>query len=111
MSYDISLHLTVDTGGPQPHEAGFDVGNYTSNVARMWNRALGYRLADLHDRIAGDALRDLQRAVAAMEADPDVYRRMEPSNGWGDYEGALACLTRLRNQCATVPKARIYISH
>ncbi|MFE9372275.1 hypothetical protein ACFYM2_21245 [Streptomyces sp. NPDC006711] len=111
MSYDISLYMTVDTGGPEPAEfRPADIGNYTSNVSPMWTKALGHRLADLADAYAGDSFPALQRAVAAMEAEPDEYRAMNPKNGWGDYDGALNYLRALRDACAAYPKARIYIS-
>lgn len=110
MSYDISLRLSIDTGGPEPHDLELvDVGNYTSNVARMWSDALGHRLADFHDRTGGDCLDALNAAVDKLTADPARYRAMEPSNGWGDYDGALAYLTRLRDACAAHPKATIHI--
>jgi len=112
VSYDISLHLDIDTGGPEPVDYCVDdIGNYTSNVAGMWTEALGYRLADLNDKTAEDYAEDLKRAVIAMEADPVKYELMEPANGWGDYEGALAYLRRLRNACLAHPKAQIRISH
>ncbi|MFE4857323.1 hypothetical protein [Streptomyces sp. NPDC056670] len=110
MSYDISLRVTVDVGGPEPAEfCPADIGNYTSNVSPLWSEALGRRLADLKDANAGDSLPALKRAVAAMEADPDKYRPMNPKNGWGDYEGALQYLRELRNACTAYPNATIHI--
>ena len=45
-----------------------------------------------------------------MEADPETYRAMNPPNGWGDYEGALAYLRRLAEACATHSKCTINVS-
>lgn len=112
MSYDIALYVTVDTGGPEPHEfCPADIGNYTANVSGMWAEALGYRLAELKDETAGDYVDDLIRAVADMEANPVKCEAMNPANGWGDYDGALDYLRRLRDACAAHTKATIYISH
>jgi hypothetical protein len=112
MSYDISLYLDVDTGGPEPLTVCVaDIGNYTVNVARMWTEALGHSLGDLKDQPAGASLPALRLAVDQMLARPDYYRAMEPSNGWGDYEGALAYLTALRDACLVHPKAVIRIWH
>lgn len=112
MSYDISLYIQVDTGGPEPIEYCVDdVGNYTSNVSRMWTDALGHRLADLKGKTAGDCADGLKRAVADMEARPDHYRAMDPPNGWGCYEGALSYLRSLLVACLAHPKAEIHISH
>jgi hypothetical protein len=112
VSYDISLYLNVDTGGAEPLEVCVaEVGNYTSNVARMWGDALGHSLGDLKDKNAGDSLPALTAAVDRMLANPDHYRAMEPSNGWGDYDGALSYLRGLRDACLVHPKAVIHISH
>ncbi|MDR3080970.1 MAG: hypothetical protein LBV60_08580 [Streptomyces sp.] len=110
MSYDISLRMTVDVGDPEPVEfCPADIGNYTSNCHPMWTDALGHSLSDLKNANAGDSLPALQKAVAAMEADPARYRAMNPKNGWGNYEGALDYLRELRNACAAFPDATIHI--
>lgn len=112
MSYWTSVYMTVDTGGAEPRYVELvEVGNYTSNVAGMWATALGFGLADLSQKNAGASLPSLQRAVAAMEANPTRYEEMNPPNGWGDYQGALSYLRRLRDACAEHPKATIRISH
>lgn len=112
MSYDIALYLKVDTGGSEPVDyCAADIGNYTANVSGMWTDALGYRLADLKGRTAGDCTDDLRRAVADMQNRPDHYRAMNPPNGWGDYEGALAYLRQLHDACCAHPKATVHISH
>lgn len=111
MSYDIHLEINVDTGGEPFTGVPTDVGNYTANVSGMWGTALGYRLADLDGRTARDAADDLVRAVAAMEDQPATYQAMNPANGWGDYDGALDYLRRLRDACHAYPNAAIRISH
>lgn len=115
MSYDISLYLDVYSGGlwaPDVQSVCVaDIGNYTSNAARMWTDALGHRLVDLKDKNAGESLPALTAAVDRMIAEPEHYRAMEPSNGWGDYDGALAYLTALRDACLVHPKAVIHICH
>lgn len=108
MSYDI--YLDIDTGGTEPTTV-HTVGNYTTNVAPMWRTALGHPLYELHGRNAADAVPVLDTAIAAMQANPDGYRAMNPSNGWGDYDGALDYLQRLRAGCAAHPKTSIYVSH
>jgi hypothetical protein len=108
VSYDIDL--TIDTGGPD-YASVFDVGNYTSNVAPMWEQALGGPLAGMHGWAASTAVPVLDRAVAAMRAAPAAFEALNPSNGWGDYEGALAYLERLREGCVAHPKAHIRVSH
>ncbi|MFJ4808526.1 hypothetical protein [Streptomyces longwoodensis] len=112
MSYDIALYLKVDTGRPEPIDyCAANIGNYTANVSGMWADALGYWLADLNGRTAGDCIDDLKRAVDDMEQRPHHYRAMNPANGWGNYEGALEYLRELLIACCAHPKAEIHISH
>lgn len=112
MSYDIHLEIQVDDGRGEPFiTVPADIGNYTSNVSGMWDGALGYRLADLDDRGAGDVIDDLAHAVARMESCPATFQAMNPPNGWGDDEGALDYLRRLRDACRAYPNAVIRISH
>jgi hypothetical protein len=108
MSYDIDL--TIDTGSDEPITA-VEVGNYTSNVGPMWADALGGRLLrEYHDAPCSEAAGPLAEAVQRMEVDPERYRVMNPPNGWGNYEGALAYLRELAEACARHPKCTIWIS-
>ncbi|MFK0124912.1 hypothetical protein ACIQSP_16545 [Streptomyces nigra] len=112
MSYDVSLHATLDTGSAEPMDVCVaDIGNYTSNVSRMWTAALGHPLADLHDQTAGDHTDRLKQAVIKLEASPGYFTELEPDNGWGDYGGALDYLRKLRDACILHPKATIRVSH
>lgn len=108
MSYDV--YLMLDTGAPDPVSV-VEIGNYTSNVSAMWREALGGRpLREYHDAPCSEAAGPLADAVKRMETDPDKYREMEPSNGWGDYEGALGYLRRLAEMSAKHSKCTIYVS-
>ena len=108
MSYDI--YLDIDTGAGEPQTV-VEIGNYTSNVSPMWREALGgVRLRDYHGAPCSEAAGPLAEAVKRMEAEPDEYRKMNPPNGWGDYEGALDYLRRLAEACATHSKCTIYVS-
>ena len=108
MSYDIFLE--VDTGG-EDLTTVVEVGNYTSNVSPMWTQALGRPLYELHGMSAAEAVPLLYAGIAAMRADPDGYRALNPANGWGRFEGALGYLKTLRDACAEHPKTVIRVSH
>jgi len=105
VSYDI--WLSIDTGIEE--RSVVDVGNYTSNVAGMWTKALGYSLSKLENEKANDCIKDLRKAIADMEDKPNEYKEMNPSNGWGDYEGALSYLRKLLDACVKNPKCKIKI--
>lgn len=115
MSYDTSIH-DPDTG-----DLIADVGNMTSNVGGMYARALpgpyegGGRYGGFDESkpraglpgLSGLRCRDaapiLRAGIETMQAEEDIMRAMEPSNGWGSYEGALAYLCRVAAACAEHP--------
>lgn len=103
MSYDIWLENPPKDGpcgrcGGTGKEPGGNTGildwNYTSNCAPMWRKA-GADLAKFEGKPAGECAPILSSAIEAMEADPETYRAMNPSNGWGDYDSLVASLKRL----------------
>lgn len=106
MSHDVYLFTTcTNCGNDCKYEA-----NYTSNVAGMWADAIGYPLADMHGRRAGDCITDLANAVARMDSDRPRYTAMNPPNGWGDANGARDYLDRLLQACRRWPDGEIEVS-
>lgn len=116
MSYDVCLidkRPACTCCGRDEEESETDVGNYTDNVAGMWEKALGHSLSDLDGQTAGNAISPLEVAVARMTHPPEVagYRAMNPPNGWGSYEGAVGYLRAILAECRRQPNAVIRISH
>lgn len=106
MSIDISL--VMDTGGDYPAIVE-DVGNHTSNTCDMWFKALENPISSLDGRSCREAYPEIDAAVRHMEANPALYRAMNPPNGWGSYETALQYLRNLRDACKRHPKASIQV--
>ena len=102
MSYDVYIEAVREV------EVFWD--NHTSNCAEMWREA-GCDLAELQGVTAAEALPRLRAAVAAMEAEPERFRPMEPANGWGSYESALDFLRRFADACEVDPDGRLRISY
>lgn len=110
MSYDASMY--IDTGGDRPAEVCF-VGSETSNVAKMWNRALGHSLTDLDGRTGADIIGDLEAAIARMK-EPELQKElaaMAPSNGFGKVNDAFNFLVKIRDAAAAHPKASLHLSY
>lgn len=105
MSYDI--YVAVETGAGEWMEEY--VGNYTYNVGPMFKKALGIRLAELHDVPCLEAIHMLRTAIADMEDNPEEYKEMDPPNGWGDYAGAVKYLNDIKQACARHPKAVVKV--
>jgi len=94
MSWDVYLHkkkwMTDE----------IDVGNHTYNVYSMYLRAMGNGLTDLlNGKKCKDVIPILQEGIASMKDDPDTYKKMNPSNGWGTYETALEFLEKILDAC------------
>lgn len=110
MSYD--GWLQIDTGGGEMVDV-VELGNYTSNCAPMWGHALemageDIRLSDTEGRTGAEVLPLLTKAVQHMTDNPDVYKAMNPTNGWGDYESATEYLRNIAQECGRHPKARLH---
>jgi hypothetical protein len=43
-------------------------------------------------------------------SDPEKYKRYNPENGWGDYEGLCNFVYKYRNACWDTPDAKLEIS-
>ena len=111
MSYDV--YFTAEVGGDPDERPDFDNRNYTSNVSRMWYEALGgITLGDLIETtpVAKDLEPRIREGIACMAEAPEHFRTMEPSNGWGDYEGAVEYLRWIADRCRAWPLARVEVS-
>lgn len=92
--------------------------NYTYNVSPMFYEAFDLRKLDgtpagirgLDGRTGDEAGKALDVAIQRMEADPDRFEKMNPENGWGDCDGALELLRKLRGWCAEYPDAVMCVS-
>ena len=106
MSWDINLNARTECG----QLVHVDWKNYTSNVAQMYFDALG---GDGIRQFAGmkakDAIPILREGVRKMRENPEKYKDMNPSNGWGDYEGALELLEWMLEKCEKYPSIEISV--
>ena len=110
MSLDIGLYVEVDTGGEEPHFVDLYSANYTGNVCPMWEMADVYEALYDSDKVEASAIIPiLEDGIQDMLAYATDYRKLNPPNGWGDYEGALKFLQRLLGACYLHPKALIHV--
>lgn len=110
MSLTIALEITVDTGGEEPFVADLWQRNITTNLAAMWTRAgMAGAFRDADKRLAGALLPQLEAGVAAMLNDPLAFEKLNPPDGWGNYEGALKFAQSYRDACRRHPKATVRI--
>jgi hypothetical protein len=82
MSYDISI--------------GKEDFNYTYNVAPMWYDCYEKNgIREFYDMTGRDSLPVLRKLRNHMEDNADRLREMNPENGWGSFDGALAFVNKL----------------
>lgn len=126
MSYDVSL--LFDTGRGELCEL-VDVGNYTSNVGSMYRAAMpgpypgGGKYDGIKDLdgpcgglpgISGlsckEAARVLSSGLAYMREHSEDMRALNPSNGWGEFAGAVAFLERILDACNDHPRGVVAVN-
>lgn len=103
MSYDVSL--VVDVGGKEPATLLVLNENYTWNVAPMFLVSVGSTPIDWDGKSAFDVATICARILYDFNADPEKFRRMNPNNGWGSFEGARDFITKIKLACEDAPKA------
>lgn len=105
MSWDVSL---VD---PVPLRDEVELGNYTWNCAPMLHEAgLPESLSSLRGWRAGDAAPLLESVMQAWNADPDRYRELNPSNGWGNFDRFRIWIGNILEACREHPNYTLWVT-
>lgn len=85
--------------------------NCTHNLTPMWEKAGIYdSLYNSDNCVAKDIVYSLEAGLKAMEDSPEEYKKLNPSNGWGSYEGAIRFLKNVLHECKKRPLAIIRVS-
>lgn len=97
------------------HEGEREVwrGNITHNLTQMADLALLYvpcwRPEEVVQR-AEELIPLLAAGLAKLEADPEKFQALNPSNGWGCYGGLVSFVRSLLGACREWPGARVEAS-
>lgn len=85
------------------------VDGHTYNLAPMWRKALPFinSTRDLDGRKCGDILPELDSGLLDAVRNSAEYRELNPSNGWGDYEGFWEIFTKFVSLCHKYPSGVI----
>jgi hypothetical protein len=106
MSYDIWLE---PPGAREASPWSYQSENYTYNAAPMFEAVTGGSLHDLHDLPASEALALLEQAVVGMHVDREAVRALQPSNGWGDFDGFTEYVLQLAERCEEAPEMLVKV--
>lgn len=108
MSYDV--HLEADLGGPEPVSVGRLEANMTYNVAPMFREAVGTSPSDWDGMEAAKVAAICTAILHAFNLEPDRFKKLNPPNGWGDFEGARAFIQLILDACRAAPKSTVRVS-
>lgn len=103
-TYNVSDMLgaaAIACGVATPKEAAA-VGEPTTAV--LFGRI---RMLDGIEGRAGDYVPKLEAILAELRKCPEKYRPMEPSNGWGSYDGIVSALGELLDALRKHPDAKV----
>jgi len=110
MSYDFRMYTTAGSEGKIYTDLEL---NYTYNVAEMFSEAIigwAHGIKTINNMTGEFAEAGLDVGFLSMVLDPDKYKAMNPSNGWGDYHGALEVLKTLLEYARKYPTAIFEVS-
>lgn len=87
--------------------------NITSNLGQM-ARAAGiyavcWRPQEIGITLARQLIEPLRQGLDALRANPELFRRYNPTNGWGDYEGLVAFVDAYLAACLIYPEAKVSV--
>ncbi len=58
-------------------------------------------------KLAGSLIPILREGLAKLEADPEKYKALNPTNGWGSYDGLLKFVRKYLAACEESPDAEV----
>lgn len=118
MSLDIYLH-SKDTNTTECSECGqpkleterlFQI-NITHNLNKMAEEAGIYkhlwRPEELNIHRAGQLIKPLISGRDLLRSDPERFKKLNPKNGWGDYDVLLSAVERYLEACRAWPNSEV----
>lgn len=88
--------------------------NITHNLGAMAREAKLYGVLWRPDENgyerAGDLVEPLERGLATLRAKPARFKKLNPKNGWGDYDGLVAFVDAYLAACKARPDAKVEVS-
>lgn len=109
-----NICLKIHTGNKDDSVIADCEANMTYNVSSMYcdcfEGITENGLRGFHTMNAIEAQSKLRHGIDRMKSQPEIYKAMNPKNGWGNYEVALELLEKMLLWCLNHPKGYFYIS-
>ena len=88
--------------------------NITHNMAKCAEEAKIYqylwRPDELNIKQAKKLINPLREGLHKLKSEPEKYKKFNPENGWGNYEGLVTFVEKYLDACYKYPDAEIGIS-
>jgi hypothetical protein len=87
--------------------------NITHNLVPMADKAGIYRHLWRPEEVgvtkASQLIEPLRKGLALLQDEPERFRRLEPENGWGTYEGLVQFVDDYLRACIANPDADVRV--
>ena len=87
--------------------------NITHNLGKMAYEAGIYmhlwRPDEIQATVASQLIEPLRKGLDLLLSDPERFNKLNPSNGWGDYDGLVAFVTDYLMACERYPQAKVRV--
>lgn len=89
--------------------------NITHNLNTMADHAGGlyehlWRPDECGVATASQLIEPLRAGLKKLQSEPDYFKKFNPENGWGDYEGLLSFVAKYLSACVRYPDATVEVS-
>lgn len=91
---------------------------YSSNITHNLNtmaREAGiyeaiWRPGEIGITKAAQLIEPLKAGLAKLESNAETFRKLNPSNGWGSYDGLVSFVLGYLRACEENPTAKVYVT-
>ena len=101
--------MSLDIGIKAKREVYLYESNITYNLSKIYYKCINGGLKSLNEMSCKQALPILNKAIESMIEHEEEYKELEPSNGWGSYDGLLEEFRLLRETCENNPDGIIEV--
>lgn len=88
--------------------------NVTHNLNKMAAEAGLYKALwypeELNYKYGRDLIAPLSAGLTLLKSDPERFKKFNPENGWGNYEGLVRFVEKYLDACEENPEAEIWVS-
>jgi len=122
MSLSLKVYFDLDTGN-EPYRCDVYSGGITHNMGEMASECglyepmwRPYRMWGVSDEdedgfaLFADEIADKVRVgLVELVSNPNKYKKLNPENGWGDYDMLVRVASAYLEACDDYPKAKVSV--